>query len=167
MEVTEWCLQRKLKMRFTQGLDIRKVDIEIAKRLFKFKSHHVISFSWDQMKDEQAVRKGIDILKQAGFTKHMLRSRVQFYIFDSDEDYESGVYRCREIKKLNCNTYLMYNIENEQTARIKGFKRWSKAKAYFWLFDVVDFIGQKCGSKNGAKAVKDNRDHKSKKSIRI
>jgi|GEM_PF-3664636 len=48
----------------------------------------------------------------------------------------------------------MYNIENPQTPRIKRLKHWSKGKVYFWLFDIADFIGQKRGAKNGAKAVK-------------
>jgi hypothetical protein len=155
MQITEWCLQQKLKMWFTQGLDIRKVDLEIAKRLFEFKSHHMLSFSWDSLKDEQAVRKGIDILKQAGFTKSQLQMHVQFYVYvDSDADYESGVYRCRELKKLSCNSFVMFNIDNEQTSRIKELKWWSKGKVYFWLFDIADFVRQKCIAKNGAKAVK-------------
>ena len=86
-------------MWFTQGLDIRLVDSEIAKRLFEIRNHHMLSFAWDSMKDESAVRKGIELLKQAGFTKSMLRARVQFYIYvDSDADYESGLYRCRELR---------------------------------------------------------------------
>jgi len=150
MQITEWCLQRKLKMWLTQGLDIRKVDLEIAKRLFEFKRHHMISFSWDSLKDESALRKGIELLKQAGFTKSMLRARVQFYIYvDSDADYESGLYRCRELKKLNCNAYVMFNIDNKQTSRIIDLKRWSKGKVYFWLIDLVDF-----DSRARSKAVK-------------
>ena len=92
---------------------------------------------------------------EAGFTKNQLRDHVQFYVYvDSDKEYYSGVYRCRELKKLGCNTYVMFNIDNEQTQRIKELKRWSKGKVYFWLFDIADFIEQKCGAKNGAKAVK-------------
>ena len=155
MQIADWCLSKGLKAWFTQGLDIRLVDSEIAKRLFEIRNHHMLSFAWDSMKDESAVRKGIELLKQAGFTKSKLRSKVQFYIYvDSDDDYESGVYRCRELKKLGCNTYVMFNIENEQTPRINALKRWSKGKVYFWLFDIADFIGQKCGAKNGAKEVK-------------
>jgi len=99
---------------------------------------------------KQAVRKGIELLKQAGFTKSMLRARVQFYIYvDSDADYESGLYRCRELKKLNCNAYVMFNIDNKQTSRIIDLKRWSKGKVYFWYIDLVDF-----DSRARSKAVK-------------
>jgi hypothetical protein len=36
----------------------------------------------------------------------------------------------------------MYNIDNEQTLRIKSMKRWSKGKVYFWLFDIADYVGR-------------------------
>jgi hypothetical protein len=68
---------------------------------------------------------------------------------DSDAEYDSGKYRCRELKKLNCNAFVMYNVENPQTPRITDLKRWSKAKSYFWLFDIADFIGRL-----GTKALK-------------
>jgi hypothetical protein len=139
MEITGWCLEKKLKIWFTQGLDIRLVDLEIAKRLFEFKNHHMLTFAWDDLKYEKEVRKGIAILREAGFTDTMLRAHVQFYVYvDSDADYDSGVYRCRELKKLYCNTYIMFNIDNKQTSRIIKLKRWSKSKVMFWKFDIDD-----------------------------
>jgi hypothetical protein len=47
--VTNWCLDKKLKMGFLQGLDIRRVDLEIAKRLYEIKNHHTLSFAWDNI----------------------------------------------------------------------------------------------------------------------
>jgi hypothetical protein len=76
---------------------------------------------------------------------------VQFYVYvDSDEEYDSGVYRCRELNKLNCNAFVMFNIDNEQTQRIKNLKWWSKGKVYFWLMDILMFNSRarsKCGAK--------------------
>ena len=75
--------------------------------------HGMINFAWDDIKTEKAVRKGIDILNQAGFTKNKLRAKVQFYVYvndDSDAEYTSGVYRCRELKKLNCNSLSLIHI---------------------------------------------------------
>jgi hypothetical protein len=136
-EITDWCLSKKLKIWFTQGLDIRLLDIDIAKQLFKFKDHHMITFAWDVLKYEKAVRQGVELLKDAGFTKNKLRAHVQFYVYvHDDNDYESGVYRCRELKKLACNSFVMYNIENEQTPRITELKIWSKGKCAYWSFDV-------------------------------
>ena len=147
MEVTEWCTEKKLEVQFNQGLDIRLIDAEIAKRLLEMPKHGMLNFAWDDIKTEQAVRKGIELLKQAGFTKNKLRAKVQFYVYvASDDDYESGVYRCRELKKLSCNTYLMFNIVNQQTQRIIDLKRWSKGKAAFWGIDIADYNPQLCMS---------------------
>jgi hypothetical protein len=92
------------------------------------------------LKYEPAVRKGIALLNESGFTKNMLRAKVQFYVYvDSDADYDSGVYRCREIKKMGCNTYVMFNIDNDLSQRIKDLQRWSINKLFYWINDVADF----------------------------
>jgi hypothetical protein len=78
MEVTSWCTEKKLEIQFNQGLDVRLLDEGIARRLLEMPKHGMVNFAWDDIKTEQAVRKGIDILKQAGFTKNKLRAKVQF-----------------------------------------------------------------------------------------
>jgi hypothetical protein len=149
MEVTEWCMAQKLEVQFNQGLDIRLMDIDIAKRLLEMPKHGMLNFAWDDLKYGKAVRKGIDMLKQVGFTKGKLRAQVQFYVYvHDDKAYESGVYRCREIKNMGCNSYVMFNIDNENTYRIINLKRWSKGKMAYWSFDVADYVGS-----GGAKVV--------------
>jgi hypothetical protein len=100
----------------------------------------MISFAWDHIEDESIIREKIELLKQTGFTKNKLQAKVQFYVYvDSDDDSESGVYRCRELKKLNCNSYLMFNIDNKCTQRIKDLQRWSIRKLFYWLNDITNF----------------------------
>jgi hypothetical protein len=141
MEVTSWCMEKKLEMWFNQGLDIRLLDEEIANRLYKTRNyHHMITFAWDHIEDEAIVKEKIDLLKSVGFTKNMCRAKVQFYVFvDNDEEYESGVYRCRELKKLNCNSYVTYNIDNERSQRIKDLQRWAIRKIFYWINDITDY----------------------------
>jgi hypothetical protein len=79
MEITAWCIETKLKVWFTQGLDIRKLDEEIALRLLEMKHYKMISFAWDHIEDEAIIREKIELLKQTGFTKNKLRAKVQFY----------------------------------------------------------------------------------------
>lgn len=140
-KVTNWCLEKKLKIWFTQGLDIRLIDLEIARQLFKFRNHHsTLTFAWDDKRYEDDVRKGIQILTQAGFTDSMLHSRIQFYVYvHSDAMYEDAVYRCRELKKLNCSAYIMWNKENKETPRIIKLKNWANGKNGFWVSDIDDY----------------------------
>jgi hypothetical protein len=140
MKITDWCIEKGLSVWFTQGLDIRRVNKAVARRLLELKHFRMIAFAWDNLADEAIIIEKIELLKQAGFTKNQLRAYVSFYVYvDSDKDYDSGVYRCRELKKLGCSTYLMYNVENKQTQRIIDLKRWTKAKAVFWGIDIADY----------------------------
>ena len=140
MEVTAWCIERKLQIQFNQGLDLRLLDLEIAKRLLIMRTHGMINFAWDNIRDEAIIREKIALLQDIGFTKNKLRAKIQFYVYvDSDEEYDSGLYRCRELKKLGVNSFVMFNIDNERTQRIKDLQRWSIRKILYWLHDIADY----------------------------
>lgn len=139
-EITEWCIKKDLKVWFTQGLDIRLLDVEIGKRLLEMKIWKSIFFAWDHIKDEKTIKEKIQVLEAAGSTKSKLKSLVQFYVYvDSDADYDTGVYRCRELKKLNCNPFVMYNMDQKKTKRIKELQRWGNRKWAFWSCDISEY----------------------------
>jgi len=142
MEITSWCMEKGLSIWFTQGLDIRKMDIDVARRLMAMKTYKMISFAWDHIEDEATIKEKIQVLRDIGFSKNKLRAKVQFYVYvdnDSDEEYNSGVYRCRTLKELGCNAYVMYNIDNERSQRIKDLQRWSIRKIFYWMNDISDY----------------------------
>jgi hypothetical protein len=142
MKVTSWCIAKKLSVWFTQGLDIRRVNEVVARRLLELKHFGMIAFSWDNIDDEKIIKEKIALLKSAGFSNNKLRAKVQFYIYvdnDSDEEYTSGVYRCRELKNLNCNSFVMFNIDNKKTQRINDLQRWTIRKLFYWLNDITNF----------------------------
>jgi hypothetical protein len=141
-EITDWCMEKKLEVWFTQGLDIRLLDLNVAKRLLEMKTFKMISFAWDSLDYEPAVFRGIKILREAGFSDNDLRANVQFYVYvdnNSDAEYDSGVYRCRELKKLKCNAFVMYNIENKRPRRIIDLQRWSIRKDCYWGVDIANY----------------------------
>ena len=139
--IVNWCNERKLAVWFTQGLDIRRMDEDVARTLLKMKVYRGIFFAWDHIEDEAIIREKIQILKDVGFKKSKLRNEVQFYVYvDSDEEYESGVYRCRELKKLGCNPFVMYNIKNKTTPRIQKLRRWGNKKQLFWQIDIDEYV---------------------------
>ena len=139
-EVTDWCIEKNLQVWFTQGLDIRLLDEEVAKQLLQMKVWKGIFFAWDHIEDETNIKEKIAVLEQAGFSKSKLKSLVQFYVYvDSDQEYESGVYRCRELKKQNCNPFVMYNIDNKKSKRIKELQRWANRKWAFWSCDISEY----------------------------
>jgi len=120
MNITQWCIDKKLNVWFCQGLDIRLIDIDIIKRLLEIKTFKTITFAWDDIKDEALIKSKIQMLSDNGFTKNKFRSDVMFYVYiDSNEQYDNGVYRCRELKKLNINSFVMFNINKKRNVKIK------------------------------------------------
>jgi len=141
-EVTDWCIEKGLSVWFTQGLDIRLMDERIAKQILKMKTYKPISFAWDNLKDEAVIREKINLIKSVGFTDSKCRAKVQFYVYvdnGSDEEYQSGLYRARELKKLHCNVFMMYNIDNASTQRIIDLRFWANRKKLFWQFDIDEY----------------------------
>ena len=139
-EVTQWCIDHKLEVCFNQGLDARLLDVEIAKQLLKMKTWKSVFFAWDHVRDEQIIKEKIQVLKQAGFTKSKLRDLIHFYVYvDDDSEYETGVYRCRELKKLWCNAFVMFNIDRKPTPRIQKLRRWANKKQLFWSIDISEY----------------------------
>lgn len=141
MQVTAWCIQKSLKIWFTQGLDIRKMDEDIAKRLLEMKKYKSIYFAWDHIEDEAIIREKIALLRSVGFTDKLLERNIAFYVYvDSDAEFDSGVYRCRELKKLGVASFAMYNIDNKITHRITHFRRWTRSRNVYWSCDVEEYI---------------------------
>jgi hypothetical protein len=121
-------------------LDIRLLDIGIAKQLLSVKIWKSIFFAWDNMQDEAIIREKIKVLQKAGFTKSKLRSLVQFYVYiDSDSEYDTGVYRCKILKKLFCNPFVMFNVDHKPTRRIQELRRWANKKWIFWSCDISEY----------------------------
>jgi hypothetical protein len=135
-------MKKGLEVWWTQGLDVRLLDLSVAKCLREMKTFKMITFAWDSLSYESAVMRGIKILKDAGFTDNDLRAKIQFYVYvdnDSDEGYNSGVYRCRELKKLKCNAFIMFNVDNKRPRRIMDLQRWSNRKECYWGVDIGEY----------------------------
>ena len=132
-ENTDFILSHNLKI-IEHGMDIRVLDEEIAQRLSKLKFKGCMHFAFDNMKDEKAVRKGIELLKGAGIN---LRSKVQFYVLVGyNTAPEEDVYRCRILKELGTNPFVMPYVKNEWTKKIA---RWANRKWIFWSCDIDEY----------------------------
>lgn len=139
-DVVDWCIVHDLKVWFCQGIDIRLVDSKVATKLNEMKTFKPITFAWDNIKDESTIRDKIKMLSECGFTKNKFRSSVQFYVYTNDDtEYDSAVYRCRELKKIGCNAFVMFNKESKRTPRIKRLQRWANRRWLFWSIDLDEY----------------------------
>lgn len=135
--VMQFCIDHKLKPWFNQGLDVRLIDESDMKLLMKIKRDEMFQFAWDDVKLEHIVRQKVKMMQDVGMNT---RSYVQFYVYiDSDEQFESGLYRCNELKKMRVNPYVMYNIDNPTTQRIQDILHWANQKMLLWKSSFEDY----------------------------
>jgi hypothetical protein len=136
--VIQFCINNKLKPWFNQGLDIRLIDERDIKLLMKVKRIEMFEFAWDDIKLEKIVKHKIQMMKDCGLNT---RQKVQIYTYvDSDNEFESGLYRCNELKKLNVNAFVMFNIDNPRTQRVQDLMRWVNKKMFFWKYSFEEYM---------------------------
>lgn len=144
MEVTDWCMEHKLQVWFSSGLDIRLLTPEVARRLLELDLWKPIFFAWDDIEIEMTVLDKIDMLMDNGFTESKMRRHLSFYVYtDSDDEYDSAVYRCRALKSMQCNSFVMFDIDKKPTPRIQKLRRWANTPSIYWKVDIDEYTRAK------------------------
>lgn len=132
-ENTDFVLEQGLQYNAVQGMDIRILDEEIAGRLADLKWSGQMHFAFDSIQDEGAVRKGIQMLQDAGIrTRH----DVTFYVlvgFDSTPEEDKR--RCRLLKELRATPFVMQYKRTPWTRKVAW---WANRPQAFWACDVDD-----------------------------
>lgn len=119
-------IKEKIYVDFSQGLDIRLLTSEMAKLLSVVRIWKQIHFAWDSLSYEQAVRRGIQILKSFG----MYRNKVMFYVLIGfDTTPEEDLYRVEVLRGLNISPFVMPFNRKDKYQR--NFARWVNHKAIF------------------------------------
>lgn len=132
-EVTDWILDHKMKVDFNQGLDIRLMDEDIAKRLHELKPINYWRFAFDQLSYEVSVRNGIKLLNNAGVNT---RSQSLWYVYlHADSQFSNALQRCEILRECNVLPYPMLNRNTKKTPRMTALKRWCRP----WIFFSIDW----------------------------
>jgi hypothetical protein len=134
-ENTDYILDNRLKFNAIQGMDIRLLTPEIAERLKKIRWTGQYYFAFDTMGEEEDVRTGIQMLKDARInTKH----DVTFYVLVGfNTTPEEDKYRCRLLKELRTNAFVMqYGERTEHTRKLAWWA--NNRKKIFWICDVEE-----------------------------
>ena len=144
-ENTDYILENGLKYNAIQGMDIRLLDEEIAGRLADLKWSGQIHFAFDNIKDEVAVRAGMQMLQSAGIrTRH----DVSVYVlvgFDSTEDEDKR--RCRILKEIGATPFVMQYSRTPWTRRVAW---WANRPQVFWSCDIDDMGSTACNASSKA-----------------
>lgn len=135
-EKLEYFIRQKLKVCFTQGLDIRLVNEENATLLAKV--HYTdrkfrrrrLYFSFDDPALEPVVREKVAVLNTAGIPSHHL----MFYVLvGHGSTLEQDLRRVAVLKELGCDPYIM--IWNDiKTPVLRRLDRWVNGHERYYKF---------------------------------
>lgn len=133
MRTLEYLIEKRLKVNFSQGLDIRLVDEEKAELLsgipaygwtFKTPMYH---FAWDLPELEDDVRRGVELLKGAGIRGR----RLMFYVLTGfNTSHEQDLYRVKKLLELGVDPYVMVYNDRRDDRFIQHLERWVNGRIY-------------------------------------
>ena len=135
---------RGLKVAFTQGLDIRLMTPEIARALARvkyrnnsFDGHQQLYFAFDSVRLEAQVRRGIEMLIDAGLRPNTL----SFYVLVGfDSTFAEDVHRCEVLRTYGIRPYVM---RYRKTPELNALARWANANAGMWREPFALYDGHK------------------------
>lgn len=128
-EVTDWILKNDMSVDFNQGLDIRLLDMDIARRLKQLRRMKMWRFAFDSMAYKDDVLRGIGMLRAAEVN---IRSGCQWYVYCHDDAHvDDALERCRILRENGTLAYIMLNRDAERTQRMTDLKRWTRPPIFF------------------------------------
>ena len=127
---TDFVIKNNLIIDVIQGMDIRIIDSEIASQLALLRHDKSIRFAWDNIKDEERVFSGIDILKDAGISP----AKLSFYVLTGyNTTFSEDLYRVNKLRDAGVLSFVMQYRPNADTRRLA---RWANKR---WLYKSVPF----------------------------
>lgn len=137
---TIWAEEHNLRIIIPQGLDVRLLTPEIAEHLkcLHFKDSQ-IRFAFDNLSDEEYVRAGINMLRDAGIN---CKRNVSFYVLSGfNTTFSEDKYRCDLLKDLGVNAFLM--IYRKTGAAQAHLARWANRRPLYWTSTSNSYLESK------------------------
>ena len=150
-----------LKVNFSQGLDIRLMNEEMAGLLADTKcyswSFHtpMIYFAWDQVGIEAQVRKGIEMLLEAGIHHR----KLTFYVLTGfDSTHAEDLHRVMALKEYDVDPYIMVYNDRKDDEFLEKLERWVSGRFHRSVpdFSTYKYLSpsQKVEAKNILEEIK-------------
>jgi len=124
-DTLEEIIALNIKVKFSQGLDIRLINDEMASLLSRVRLWKRIHFAWDNIRDEKQVIRGFNIL-----TKYVPVYKVTvFVLIGFNSSPEEDLYRVEKLRDMGLDPFVM--PFDKQDHYQKSFARWVNHKAIF------------------------------------
>lgn len=138
--ILEDLVNRKIRFRFSQGLDIRLVDDENACLLSRCNYWSEYTFAFDDVRHQGIIEKKLKIVKK----RIPQKWRCRFYIYvDKRMSVEGVLYRIKWCRKHGCLPYVMRNEncwESKYSSFYKDLSAYCNSPPYFKHGTFEDFL---------------------------
>lgn len=122
-----------LKVNFNQGLDLRILTEEMANILADTRSYtHRFDgkgyfFAFDDIKDEEKIRKGLDLLLSSGINPNII---FVYVLSGFNSTFEDDLYRCQLLwHEYHVHPYLMRIDGSRSNKKLNALARWANRPA--------------------------------------
>lgn len=129
-----------IKLHISQGINVRTIKTKTAKLLSNIKywdKNSQLHIAWDNIKDENSVRKGIDTLINAGIPRWRLMCYV---LIGFNSSMNQDLYRINILKNLKIDPFVMVYRKNSYTKKIA---KWINRKEIFYSTTFEEFCKSK------------------------
>ena len=132
-DVFSWFSDSGVKMLSPQGWDARLLTEERTHLLKSVRHPKGLRFAWDNMQDEPAVIRAINLLKAAGFN---LKHDISFYVLVGfNTTFEQDLYRCNKLREWGVNAFVMqYHKKDPQ---LRKLAKWANRRWAYWSAPFV------------------------------
>lgn len=144
-ENLQYIIDHELMVNFSQGLDIRLMTKMRARMLHKTQYYNWtfnrrgLHFAFDHTSHEGAVRRGLEILNNAGIKPY----RSMFYILVGfNTNHEQDMHRIMTIKELGAKPFVMIYNKNDDH-ELRRLARWVNGRFHEFLpYDTFKLEGE-------------------------
>ena len=128
---TDYLIENNLKVNICSGMDIRILSEDVAEQIAKLRFvNNILNFAWDNMRDEDKIFAGINMLKDAG----MPLNKISFYVLTGfNTTFEDDIYRCEKLRNAGVLCFVMQYKPNHKTRQLA---RWANKR---WIYKSVPF----------------------------
>lgn len=129
-----------VKVDFNQGLDARRIDDGVARRLAKLKWLAPVRLACDQKGQMESIQKAVTLLRWHNVTPR------RYFVYVLVKDVDDALERVRFLKGLDLDPFAQpyrdFASNTEPTQEQKDFSRWVNHKAIFKTVPWEDYKGR-------------------------
>ena len=143
-----------LRVDFNQGLDARRIDEAVARRLASLKWIRYLRLACDQQSQMPAVEQAVNRLRRAGL-------HAEIFCYALIKDVDEALERVEFLRSLGvspfCQPYRDFENKIEPTREQRLFARYVNLKKIFKTATWQEFLKYNCDNKKYRKLHKQNR----------